>query len=81
MTTEFIGRPHDFDFLVGGTWHVANRRLRHIGRALRLAAHREDADGHRDVAEDELGMRRVDVGLGARDFGIGGKGQLPGGNS
>ena len=28
MTTEFIGRPHDFDFLVGGTWHVANRRLR-----------------------------------------------------
>jgi hypothetical protein len=24
----FIGRPHDFDFLVGGTWHVANRRLR-----------------------------------------------------
>ncbi len=33
MTTEFIGRPHDFDFLVGGTWHVANRRLRqrHVG--------------------------------------------------
>ena len=28
MTTEFIGRPHDFDFLVGGTWHVANRRLK-----------------------------------------------------
>jgi hypothetical protein len=29
MTTpsEFIGRPHDFDFLVGGTWHVADRRL------------------------------------------------------
>ena len=27
-TTEFIGRPHDFDFLVGGTWHVANRRLK-----------------------------------------------------
>ena len=33
MTTDFIGRPHDFDFLVGGTWHVANRRLprRHVG--------------------------------------------------
>ena len=28
MTTQFIGRPHDFDFLVGGTWLVANRRLR-----------------------------------------------------
>ncbi len=28
MTTEFIGRPHDFDFLVGGLWHVANRCLR-----------------------------------------------------
>ena len=27
MTNEFIGRPHDFDFLVG-RWHVANRRLR-----------------------------------------------------
>ena len=24
---DYIGRPHDFDFLVGGTWHVANRRL------------------------------------------------------
>jgi hypothetical protein len=28
MDPRFIGRPHDFDFLVGGTWHVANRRLR-----------------------------------------------------
>jgi hypothetical protein len=28
MTGQFIGRPHDFDFLVGGTWHVANRSLR-----------------------------------------------------
>jgi hypothetical protein len=28
MTPDFIGRPHDFDFLVGGTWHVADRRLR-----------------------------------------------------
>jgi hypothetical protein len=30
MTTtpsDYIGHPHDFDFLVGGTWHVANRRL------------------------------------------------------
>ena len=27
-SSEYIGRPHDFDFLVGGTWHVANRRLR-----------------------------------------------------
>ena len=27
-TSEYIGRPHDFDFLAGGTWHVANRRLR-----------------------------------------------------
>jgi hypothetical protein len=27
MTPDFIGRPHDFDFLAGGTWHVANRRL------------------------------------------------------
>ena len=28
MTASYIGRPHDFDFLAGGTWHVANRRLR-----------------------------------------------------
>jgi hypothetical protein len=28
MTTPYIGRPHDFDFLAGGLWHVANRRLR-----------------------------------------------------
>jgi hypothetical protein len=28
MTTNCIGRPHDFDFLVGGSWHVVNRRLR-----------------------------------------------------
>ncbi len=28
MTTDYIGRPHDFDFLVGGTWQVTNRRLR-----------------------------------------------------
>jgi hypothetical protein len=28
MTPDTIGRPHDFDFLAGGTWHVANRRLR-----------------------------------------------------
>ena len=27
MTHAFIGRPHDFDFLVGH-WRVANRRLR-----------------------------------------------------
>ena len=33
MTTRPIGRPHDFDFLVGGTWLVADRRLRqrHVG--------------------------------------------------
>jgi len=34
--THYIGRPHDFDFLVGGTWHVANRCLRR-----RLAAEPE----------------------------------------
>lgn len=28
MTTPFIGRPHDFDFLAGGRWHVVDRRLR-----------------------------------------------------
>jgi len=35
MTTAFIGRPHDFDFLAGGTWRVSNRRLlrRHAGAA------------------------------------------------
>ena len=36
MTTDYIGRPHDFDFLAGGTWHVANRCLRR-----RLAAEPE----------------------------------------
>jgi hypothetical protein len=33
MTTQrFIGRPHDFDFLIGD-WHMDNRRLkqRHVG--------------------------------------------------
>ena len=34
--THYIGRPHDFDFLVGGTWHVAHRCLRR-----RLAAEPE----------------------------------------
>ena len=31
--SEFIGRPNDFAFLPGGTWLVANRRLRerHVG--------------------------------------------------
>lgn len=28
MTASCIGRPHDFDFLAGGTWHVVNRSLR-----------------------------------------------------
>ena len=28
MSTPTIGRPHDFDFLSGGAWHVVNRRLR-----------------------------------------------------
>jgi len=27
MSNDFIGQPHDFDFLVG-RWHVANRQLR-----------------------------------------------------
>ena len=32
MSQDFIGRPHDFDFLVG-PWQVTNRRLRqcHVG--------------------------------------------------
>jgi hypothetical protein len=31
--SEFIGQPNDFAFLAGGTWLVANRRLRerHVG--------------------------------------------------
>ena len=31
--TRFIGQRHDFDFLVGGRWHIDNRRLRqrHVG--------------------------------------------------
>lgn len=33
IAPEFVGRPHDFDFLVGGRWEVHNRRLRqrHVG--------------------------------------------------
>jgi hypothetical protein len=33
MSRDYIGRPGDFDFLVGGTWLVADRRLRerHVG--------------------------------------------------
>ena len=33
IAPEFIGRPHDFDFLAGGHWNVLNRRLerRHVG--------------------------------------------------
>ena len=27
-SSEYVGRPHDFDFLAGGTWHVDNRSLR-----------------------------------------------------
>jgi len=32
-SSRFIGRPHDFDFLVGGRWTIHNRRLRarHVG--------------------------------------------------
>ena len=31
--SEFVGQPNDFAFLAGGTWLVANRRLRqrHVG--------------------------------------------------
>ncbi len=33
VAAQFIGRPHDFGFLVGGRWQVRNRRLvqRHVG--------------------------------------------------
>ena len=33
IAPEFVGSPHDFDFLVGGRWAVRNRRLkqRHVG--------------------------------------------------
>ena len=34
MTTEFIGRSHDFDFLVGGTWHVETS----VGSGTRIEA-------------------------------------------
>ena len=36
IAPEFVGRPRDFDFLVGGRWNVHNRRLkqRHVGSSV-----------------------------------------------